>query len=196
MIGTMQKLTLKLKRSYIRGPYKFFKHMCCYYDWPQVRLGLVNDHLVEMNGGLENVHFPWSICQFVSCNAKSGSTFWHGRARSGANGHPSFWWWRPLGGREGCFGHYHYYNGQQESPLEVGRITKRRIGSQAIYQVQGDCTGCRTAKWRETKQQLSRARIGNQLSCCLFSLHFLCDILSGRIVLMYVAEETLFPCRC
>ena len=34
-------------------------------------------------------------------------------------------------------------------------------------------------KWRENKQQPSRARAGYQISCCLLSLHFLCDILSG-----------------
>ena len=32
-------------------------------------------------------------------------------------------------------------------------------------------------KWRSTKQHPSRARSGNHISCCLFSLHFLCDIL-------------------
>ena len=37
-------------------------------------------------------------------------------------------------------------------------------------------------KWRETKQQPSRARSGHQISCWLVSLHFLCDILSGRPV--------------
>ena len=31
-------------------------------------------------------------------------------------------------------------------------------------------------KWRETKQQLSRARSGHQISCWLFYLHFLCDM--------------------
>ena len=31
-------------------------------------------------------------------------------------------------------------------------------------------------KWRETKQQPSRARSGHQSSCCLVPLHFLCDI--------------------
>ena len=39
-------------------------------------------------------------------------------------------------------------------------------------------------KWRESKQQPSRARSGNQLSCCLVSLHFLCDILTGRPVVL------------
>ena len=34
-------------------------------------------------------------------------------------------------------------------------------------------------KWRSTKQHPSRARAGYQISCCLLSLHFLCDILSG-----------------
>ena len=33
-------------------------------------------------------------------------------------------------------------------------------------------------KWRETKRQPSRARSGRQISCCLVSLHFLCDILA------------------
>ena len=37
-------------------------------------------------------------------------------------------------------------------------------------------------KWRESKQQPSRARSGHQISCCLVSLHFLCDILSSRPV--------------
>ena len=38
--------------------------------------------------------------------------------------------------------------------------------------------GCHTGNG----EKLSRARSGNQLSCCLVSLHFLCDILSGRPV--------------
>ena len=33
-------------------------------------------------------------------------------------------------------------------------------------------------KWREAKQQPSRTRSGNQISCCLVSFPFLCDILS------------------
>ena len=33
-------------------------------------------------------------------------------------------------------------------------------------------------KWRETKQQPSRARSGHQISSCFVSLHFLCDILA------------------
>ena len=37
-------------------------------------------------------------------------------------------------------------------------------------------------KWRETKQQPSRARSGHQIRCCLVSLHVLCNILSGRPV--------------
>ena len=35
-------------------------------------------------------------------------------------------------------------------------------------------------KWRETKQQASRARSGRQISCCFVSLHFLCNILATR----------------
>ena len=50
----------------------------------------------------------------------------------------------------------------------------------------GPCTGrldrMSRRKWRETKQQPSRAGSGHQISCCLVSLHFLCDILSGRPV--------------
>ena len=38
------------------------------------------------------------------------------------------------------------------------------------------------SKRRGNKEQPSRARSGNQISCCLVSLHFLCDILSGRPV--------------
>ena len=41
-------------------------------------------------------------------------------------------------------------------------------------------------KWRESKWQPSRARSGHQLSCCLVSLHFLCDILSGRPVYLFI----------
>ena len=36
-------------------------------------------------------------------------------------------------------------------------------------------------EWRETKRQPSRARSGHHISCCLVSLHFLCDILSSRL---------------
>ena len=34
-------------------------------------------------------------------------------------------------------------------------------------------------KWRSTKQHPSRARAGYQISCCLLSPLFLCDVLSG-----------------
>ena len=37
-------------------------------------------------------------------------------------------------------------------------------------------------KWRETKQEPSRARLGHQISSCLVSLHFLCDILATGTV--------------
>ena len=33
-------------------------------------------------------------------------------------------------------------------------------------------------KWRETKQHPSSVRSGHQVSCCLISLHFRCDILA------------------
>ena len=38
----------------------------------------------------------------------------------------------------------------------------------------------------ETKQQPIRAMSGHQISCCLVSLHFLCDILSSHSVLTHV----------
>ena len=38
------------------------------------------------------------------------------------------------------------------------------------------------SKLREGKQQQNRARSGHHISCCLVSLHFLCDILSSRPV--------------
>ena len=47
-------------------------------------------------------------------------------------------------------------------------------------------------KWRSTKQHPSRARSGNHISCCLFSLHFLCDILPSRTV--HCNPKTDFCC--
>ena len=48
-------------------------------------------------------------------------------------------------------------------------------------------------KWWETKQQQSRARLGHQISCCLVSLHFLCEILSSHPVLpSHLAAFMLF----
>ena len=54
-------------------------------------------------------------------------------------------------------------------------------------------------KWRETKQQSSRARSSHHISCCLVSLHFLCDILTGRPVHLLVTEKVtvapaVYPC--
>ena len=40
-------------------------------------------------------------------------------------------------------------------------------------------------KWRSPKQQPSRARAGYQISCCLLSLHFLCDILLTFTVVIF-----------
>ena len=57
-------------------------------------------------------------------------------------------------------------------------------------------------KWRETKQQPSRARSGHQTSCYLVSLHFLCDILSGHPVfpatifhISYCSHNDLHLCK-
>ena len=46
-------------------------------------------------------------------------------------------------------------------------------------------------KWRETKLQPSRARSGHQISCCLVSLHFLCDILAPITVGYFKTELNL-----
>ena len=48
-------------------------------------------------------------------------------------------------------------------------------------------------KWRKTKLQPSKARSGHQISCCLVSLHFLCDILAPITVLSDLqCKGTLF----
>ena len=44
-------------------------------------------------------------------------------------------------------------------------------------------------KWRETKQQLSLLPDLALLGCCLHSLHFLHDILTGHPVLTVIAPE-------
>ena len=44
-------------------------------------------------------------------------------------------------------------------------------------------------KWRETKQQPSRARSGHQMSGCLVALHFLCDIQAGDPVLYVLVKN-------
>ena len=51
-------------------------------------------------------------------------------------------------------------------------------------------------KLGETKQQPSRARSGHQFSCCLVSLHFLCDILSGRPVLATKWQIAAWSIQC
>ena len=65
-----------------------------------------------------------------------------------------------------------------------------------FIKILGDWTGCcsgntvcngRMLPWklRETKQEPSRARSENHISCCLFSLHFLYDILPSRMVVKW-----------
>ena len=44
-------------------------------------------------------------------------------------------------------------------------------------------------KWSETKQEPSRARSGHQISCCLVSLHFLCDILA--LITVYEVKSVI-----
>ena len=51
-------------------------------------------------------------------------------------------------------------------------------------------------KWRETKQQPSRARSGHQISCCLNFLHFLCDILAPITVYMNIVVHICLLVDC
>ena len=69
-----------------------------------------------------------------------------------------------------------------------GRV--RALSGRAGRFLQGACMYCTVwpngmwhRKWRETKQQPGRARSGNQISCCLVTLHFLCVIPFGHAVL-------------
>ena len=71
--------------------------------------------------------------------------------------------------------------------------------SQPIYSA-GRLERMLNRKWRETKQQPSRAWSGNQISGCLVSLHFLCDILSifgpsfgSFAVTFLIADELITP---
>ena len=47
-------------------------------------------------------------------------------------------------------------------------------------------------KWRETKLQPSRAWSGRHISCCLVSLHFLCDILAPITINFKSCGMTLY----
>ena len=55
-------------------------------------------------------------------------------------------------------------------------------------------TGMSHRKWRETKHQPSKDKSGNQIVCCLVSLHFLCDIpscaTSCRVALHNIIHTT------
>ena len=84
--------------------------------------------------------------------------------------------------------------------LEIGTWRKERVGMNIEYLLYSTMStdlslltpslACFTGrlarmphrKWRSTKQQPSRAGSGHHISCCLVSLHFLCDILSSRPV--------------
>ena len=62
---------------------------------------------------------------------------------------------------------------------------------QSIIQATGRPVRMSHKKWRETKQQPSKT--GHQISCCLVSLHFWCDILSGHPVhFLSLEAELLF----
>ena len=60
----------------------------------------------------------------------------------------------------------------------VGTDIFTPVGLQGTVLCTGPVDRMSHKKWRETKQQPSRARTGHQISCCLLLLHFLCDILS------------------
>ena len=53
----------------------------------------------------------------------------------------------------------------------------------------GDSDRLSHRKWRETKQQPSIVISGHQISCCLFSLHFLDDILRSGTVHDYCTRH-------
>ena len=61
--------------------------------------------------------------------------------------------------------------------LSVGYSCTRNLGYM-VNRSTVTVTRMSHRKSRETKQQPSSARSGNQISCCLVSLHFLCDILA------------------
>ena len=78
--------------------------------------------------------------------------------------------------------------------LEIGTWRKERVGMNIEYLLYSTMStdlslltpslACFTGrlarmphrKWRSTKQQPSRAGSGHQISCCLVSIHFLCNI--------------------
>ena len=71
-----------------------------------------------------------------------------------------------------------------EHAENVGRdLCKQHImlGSNSIY-ITGRPDRMSHREWRETKQLPIRAWSGHQIRYCLVSLHFLCDILSGRSI--------------
>ena len=61
-------------------------------------------------------------------------------------------------------------------------VNTRKYSLHLLVSSPSNCTviGARMShwKWRETKHMPSRASSGHQISCCLFSLHFLYDILA------------------
>ena len=69
---------------------------------------------------------------------------------------------------------------QHYTPLHFSKITTTVIVARMSHW-----------KWRETKLQPSRARSGHHISCCLVSLHFLCDILA-MITVHVCSKKSLF----
>ena len=68
-----------------------------------------------------------------------------------------------------------------ESATELNFATANGNSDFGIKATTGRPDRMSHGKWRESKQQPSKARSGNQLSCCLVSLHFLSHILFGAI---------------
>ena len=72
---------------------------------------------------------------------------------------------------------------QKRGEREKGSTQMRWLGNR--YPHPPTVIGARMShwKWRESKHEPSRASSGHQIRCCLFSLHFLYDILASITVL-------------
>ena len=84
----------------------------------------------------------------------------------------------------------------QAGPGRTGKQEQEEISRNHIQtffgsSVQGDPLGCRTGNGEKVSSSQAEPG-GNQLSCCLVSLLFLCHILSGRPV--HVNAALMQPC--
>ena len=85
-------------------------------------------------------------------------------------------------------------------PSTTGELSKQNMTKSHERWDQKLCTGIGARmshrKWRETKQHPSRTSSGHQVSCFLFSLHFLCDILAPIPVENQLACYRCLPRPC